>query len=214
MSAAEQRPGDPQRRAYWLKTLHRWHWISSALCLIGMLVFSVTGITLNHAAQISATPQTVTRSAQLPDALRDRLARLARDAPIDTPLPPDLVAWASNELDVQLAGRTPEWSSDELYVSLPRAGGDGWIAIDLGTGSAELESTDRGWVSYFNDLHKGRNTGPAWSWFIDLFAVACLVFCITGLFLLQLHARQRGLTWPMVGLGLLIPLLLLLLLVH
>jgi predicted 2-oxoglutarate/Fe(II)-dependent dioxygenase YbiX len=24
------------RRAYWLRTLHEWHWVSSALCLIGM----------------------------------------------------------------------------------------------------------------------------------------------------------------------------------
>ena len=47
-----------------------------------------------------------------------------------------------------------------------------------------------------------------------MFAIACLVFCITGLFLLQMHAHQRGMTWPMVGLGLLVPLLLLLLLVH
>ncbi|NTV11206.1 MAG: hypothetical protein HGA47_10590, partial [Zoogloea sp.] len=25
-------------RAGWLKTLHQWHWISSALCLLGMLL--------------------------------------------------------------------------------------------------------------------------------------------------------------------------------
>ena len=32
-----------RRRAYWLKTLHQWHWISSAICLLGMLLFAVTG---------------------------------------------------------------------------------------------------------------------------------------------------------------------------
>ena len=56
--------------------------------------------------------------------------------------------------------------------------------------------------------------GPAWGWFLDVFAVACLVFCITGLFLLHLHARQRRMTWPLVGLGLLIPLLIALILIH
>ena len=35
--------------------------------------------------------------------------------------------------------------------------------------------------------------------------MACLVFCITGLFLLHLHARQRRMTWPLVGLGLTLP---------
>ena len=38
------------------KTLLRWHWISSALCLIGMLGFAITGFTLNHAADIEAQP--------------------------------------------------------------------------------------------------------------------------------------------------------------
>ena len=32
-------------KARWLKQLHQWHWISSALCLISMVLFSVTGIT-------------------------------------------------------------------------------------------------------------------------------------------------------------------------
>jgi hypothetical protein len=214
MSVANERIGQAQRRAWWLKHLHRWHWISAALCLVGMLAFSITGITLNHASRIGASPETVTRQAQLPEALRANLANSAKEAEADAPLPLDLVAHIDDALGVSLAGRIPEWSADEIYVSMPRAGGDGWIAIDLASGAIETESTDRGWVAYFNDLHKGRNTGPAWSWFIDVFAIACLVFCLTGLILLQLHARQRGMTWPMVGLGLLVPLLLLLLLVH
>ena len=55
----------------------------------------------------------------------------------------------------------------------------------------EYESTDRGWISYLNDLHKGRHSGIAWSWFIDVFAVACLVFSVTGLLILKLHAANR-----------------------
>lgn len=93
-------------------------------------------------------------------------------------------------------------------------GGDAWLSLDRSTGAVEYERTGRGAIAYLNDLHKGRNAGPAWGWFIDVFAIACLVFCITGLFLLHLHARQRRMTWPLVGLGLLIPLLLALLLIH
>jgi hypothetical protein len=214
MSAPAPRSGDPQRRAYWLKTLHQWHWISSALCLIGMLVFSVTGITLNHASQIGAEPQVQTRTAQLPPAMLETLAASAQQIEGNAPLPPDLRDWIAQEIDVHVGAREGEWSSDEIYIALPRPGGDGWMAIDLASGAIESEETDRGWISYFNDLHKGRNAGAAWTWFIDLFAVACLVFCLTGLFLLQMHARQRSMTWPMVGAGLLAPLLLALLLVH
>ena len=78
-------------------------------------------------------------------------------------------------------GRAAEWSSDEIYVAMPRPGGDAWLRIDRASGDAEFEDTRRGWVSYLNDLHKGRNAGTAWSWFIDAFAVACLIFTLTGL---------------------------------
>jgi hypothetical protein len=63
-------------------------------------------------------------------------------------------------------------------------------------------------------LHKGRNTGAAWKWFLDLFAIATLVFCLTGLLLLVEHARRRKMTWPLVGLGLFLPFLLAVLLIH
>ena len=97
---------------------------------------------------------------------------------------------------------------------MPRPGGDAWLRVDLKEGSVEYEKTDRGWISYLNDLHKGRNTGGAWSLFIDVFAIGCLVFCITGLLILKMHAQRRPMTWPMVGLGLVLPALLVLLLVH
>ncbi|MDR6674007.1 PepSY-associated TM helix domain-containing protein [Xanthomonas sp. 1678] len=200
-----------QRRGFWLRTLHQWHWISSALCLIGMLLFAASGLTLNHAARIEAKPQVLNRTAQLPATL---LQRLGGQADGDAPLPRPVSVWLERELGLSLGRRPAEWSADEVYLALPGPGSDAWLSIDRGSGAVEYERTDRGWISYFNDLHKGRNTGPAWGWFIDLFAVACLVFCITGLFLLQLHARQRRMTWPLVGLGLLIPLLIALLLIH
>lgn len=91
----------------------------------------------------------------------------------------------------ELAGRPGEWSDGEVYVAMPRPGGDAWVSIDRTSGAITSERTDRGWVSYLNDLHKGRNAGTAWFWFIDVFAVACIVFTLTGLLLLQMHARHR-----------------------
>lgn len=209
------RKTDNTQRAYWLKTLHQWHWISSAVCLLGMLLFSVTGITLNHAAQIESRPAVTARELQLPSELK---ALVAPDAPAPSspraPLPLQVADWVDTQLAVDVRGQDAEWSDEELYVSLPRPGGDAWLRIDRESGAAEYERTDRGWISYLNDLHKGRHTGVAWSWFIDVFAVACLVFCLTGLFILKLHAANRPTTWPIVGLGLVIPLLLALLFIH
>ena len=49
-------------RSFWLKQLHSWHWISAAVSLVGMILFAVTGITLNHAAQIPAEPVKIGRA--------------------------------------------------------------------------------------------------------------------------------------------------------
>ena len=201
-----------QSRSFWLKQLHQWHWISAALSLIGMLLFAITGFTLNHAGQIEAKPRVVDRKATLP---ADLLAELAK-GPVEgkRPLPIKIETWLDKAVDADIGRREGEWSREEVYVALARPGGDAWISIDRETGAVEHEKTTRGAVSLLNDLHKGRNAGKAWGWFIDIFAGACVIFSITGLILLQFHARTRPLTWPLVAGGLVIPLLLVILFVH
>lgn len=206
------KPVDAKRRSYWLKTLHEWHWISSALCLVGILFFSITGVTLNHSAQMEASPEVIQRKAILPDELRMAIAQEGNTS--ESALPAAVRDWIARSMHVDVGARIGEWSEDEIYVSMPRAGGDAWLSIDRASGEIEYEKTDRGWISWFNDLHKGRNTGTAWAWFIDVFALACVVFSVSGFFLLQMHARQRPMTWPMVGLGLLLMVLIALLFIH
>lgn len=189
----------------------QWHWISSAICLAGMVLFSVTGITLNHSGSIEAAPVRTTETRALPADLRERLDANTSD---DAPLPAELRQWLGDELGHHVPAHAAEWSQAEVYLALPRPGGDAWLAIDRASGNVEYERTDRGTVAYLNDLHKGRNTGVAWSWFIDLFAVASLVFSLTGLFILALHARSRASVWPLVTLGAVVPAVLALLFIH
>lgn len=194
-----------------MRQLHSWHWISAAVSLAAMLFFSVTGLTLNHAASISATPHVVERQGDLaPSLLRTLQGQRAADAPL-----PVLVARAVKDaVGLDPAGRSVEWSDGEAYVALPRPGGDAWVSIDRASGRISAEITDRGWISYLNDLHKGRNSGSAWFWFIDVFAVAAILFTLTGLLLLQIHARHRRSTWPIVATGIAIPALLAIMFIH
>jgi hypothetical protein len=208
-TATEQR-----NRAFWLKHLHQWHWVSAAGCLIGLLLFSVTGFTLNHAKAIAAKPVITSAIEKLPAGMLKTLQESAAGAAEKkAALPADVAGWLREHLSVRASGEA-EWSEDEIYLSLPRPGGDAWLTIDLANGQVKHELTDRGWVSYLNDLHKGRNTGATWSLFIDVFAFAALVFAVTGLFLLKMHATHRPATWPMVGLGLVLPLLIAILFIH
>jgi hypothetical protein len=201
-----------RRRAFFISQLYQWHWISSGMCLIGMIIFALTGITLNHAGQIESRPAIVTRDGQLPPeivALLKSRAAVAKDA-----LPAEVGAWLRREMGVNVSGRDTEWSAKDIYVALPRPGGDAWLNIERGSGAVSYEVTDRGWIAYLNDLHKGRHTGAAWSWFLDVFAVATMVFCLSGLLLLQIHSKRRPATWLIVGLGFVVPVLLLVLFIH
>lgn len=202
------------KRALWLKQLHQWHWISSAICLMAMLLFSITGFTLNHAAQIESKPQVTRISSTVPAALLPELQAYAEEhADAEAPVPAKLAEWANGAFPVDIRARNAEWSEEDGYVALPRPGGDAWLRISV-SGEAEYEKTDRGWISWLNDMHKGRNTGAVWSWFIDIFAIACIVFCITGFLILKYHAANRPSTWPVIGFGIVLPIVLALLFVH
>lgn len=190
-------------RQFWLKQLHTWHWISAAVALVGMMLFAITGITLNHAAQINAEPVVVDRNAALPAPLLAQIA--AAPAASDAPLPAPVAQAVARAVGIDPQGHAGEWSDDEVYVAMPGPGTDRWVSVNRHSGAITSEKTDRGWISWANDLHKGRNTGTVWFWFIDVFALACVVFTLTGLILLQLHARHRPATWPLVALGLVIP---------
>jgi hypothetical protein len=208
MSAVVQQ----KRRNFWLRQMQKWHWISAAICLTAMLLFSITGITLNHAGQIGATPRVTTRTGTLPSPLLARITR-TRDAE-KASLPPLVSDWIETSLGVRDDRREAEWSEAEVYLSLPRPGGDAWLTIDRASGEVHYERTDRGWISYLNDLHKGRNTGPVWSLFIDVFAGACVLFASTGLVLLKFNSGRRPGTWPVVAIGVALPVILLVLFVH
>lgn len=175
--------------------MHQWHWISAGVCLAALLLFSITGVTLNHADAISAQPRVDKHEARLPEGLRAQLAgeHAAADA-----APAEITDWIEREFNLSTRDAAAEWSDEELYLSAPGPGRDAWLSIDRETGAAKSEATDRGWVAYFNDLHKGRNTGLVWMVFIDVVAAACLFFSITGLVLLVIQAKQRKSTWPLV----------------
>ena len=202
-------------KASLLKQLYQWHWISSAICLVGILLFSATGITLNHASQIEAQPTTTRQEIATPSSINLQLQQVAQQATEQKILPNNVKNWLINQQGIRLTSESQiEWSAEEVYISLPKAGGDAWARFSLADAQFEYESTSRGLVSLLNDLHKGRHTGAVWQWFIDLFAVACLIFSLTGLFILQQHARRRPMVWPLVGAGLVIPALLVVFFVH
>lgn len=188
-------------------TIRQWHWISGAITLVGMLLFAITGITLNHASAIPSEPVVVEVEGTIPDSVLVPLQRLPEG---DVLLPQSVRQYLQVEFDVDVPNELGQWDGVEFYFVEAKPGADTWIAIDSEFSEFIYESTKRGWVAYFNDLHKGRDTGLAWRIFIDAFSVVCIVFCVTGLILLFRQSSHRASTWPITTLGVLIPLVIIL----
>src|SRR5688500_2468372 len=109
-----------QTRARWLKSILPWHWISSALTLAGLLVFAITGITLNHAASIEAKPAMRSGTLDLNTEERTLLQGVAPGGGGTSQR-----AALPAALNARLQARTglgwndtaeAEWSEDEVYL--------------------------------------------------------------------------------------------------
>ncbi|MFG0264817.1 MAG: PepSY-associated TM helix domain-containing protein, partial [Rhodopirellula sp. JB055] len=78
-----------------LRMVVLWHWTSSAVCLIGMLGFAITGITLNHASQIETEPQRDSVIDDLPPEFVSLLANSTEEE--SASLPPELAEWLTEQ---------------------------------------------------------------------------------------------------------------------
>jgi hypothetical protein len=152
--------------------------------LAAVFFFSVTGITLNHPGWFFANAQ----SSQ------------SFSGAVDT-------AWVSgddvNKLDVvetlrathNVRGRLSGFEIDdsECVVVFKGPGYSADAYIDRDTGEYSLTETRAGFVAVMNDLHKGRDTGPAWSLVIDITSLLLCIASATGLILLLYIKKRRRL---------------------
>jgi uncharacterized protein len=199
-------------RSWWLHQLHLWHWLTGGASLSILLFFATTGFLLNHPGFIRGNSSAQEMSVPLPTALLPVVAGAATAG--SGPLPADLALWLTAVTGEPMQARLADYSEAEIWVDLPRPGGGGTILIDRATGDATLEITRQGWLAVAADLHKGRETGPAWALVIDLLALGSVAFALTGLALLALHAKARPATWPVTAGGFALPLILFLLFIH
>lgn len=180
---------DPTQRKRWLpqlvRSLHIW---LSMIAFGATMLFSITGLTLNHAEWFeSAEPHVVRVDGELDvGALRgepDRL-RIAEDL----------------RERHGLRGRVTQFEVDEreLFVLWKTAGYSADVIVDRDTGRYEGEVARRGFWAIVDDLHKGRDCGPVWSLVVDVAAVLLTVLSATGLWLL-LYLKKRLRTGILLG---------------
>lgn len=174
----------------------RWlHIYLSMVSFVIVLFFSVTGLTLNHADYFAGEVKTTTEKGKLNVAWVNatdtlHIAKL------------EVVEYLRKTNNIK--GELSEFRIDDAECSLsfkgPGYGAD--VFIDRATGAYELSLMRAGTVGILNDLHKGRDSGKAWAWVIDISAILMTLVSVTGLILILYIKRKRisGLTWAVIGL--------------
>ncbi|MCW8331734.1 PepSY-associated TM helix domain-containing protein [Photobacterium sp. SDRW27] len=186
----------------WARRLHIY--ISMALLLV-VLFFSVTGITLNRPEFFVTSEPTVDEVAiQLPNAL---IASGSREF---VPDEEQLVAFLTEQAeisgkpsDVEIFTEVEngELLEGEISLNYKGPGFNASVFIDLTTQEAVVEKSHYGVIAVLNDLHKGRNSGEVWKWFIDITALLMVFFVLTGVCLLfpKKKTFSTSLKWTAVG---------------
>lgn len=168
------------------RTANRWtRWIhvyASMIAFVIVLFFGITGITLNHPNwTFGDDVNTTTTTGQLS---------------IDTTLDDGSVNYLAiseyirNTYDV--SGQVDSFSdtNGQASIAYKNPGYAADLFVDMDTGEYTLTVEQQGWVAVVNDLHKGRDTGSAWKWVIDLSAGFLVLISLTGL-TMQFFLRKR-----------------------
>ena len=167
-----------------MASLSRWlHIYLSMASFAILLFFAVTGLTLNHAERFGASP----RVTQIKGKVKIDWVK-AEDTAVDKLA---IVEYLRQSHGVKGALSDFRLEEAEAEVSFKGPGYAADAFIDRETGEYELTETRSGLVAALNDLHKGRDTGGAWSWLIDVSAVLMTLVSLTGLVLIWFVKRRR-----------------------
>lgn len=179
----------PRRRLpQWVRWLHIY---LSMFAFGATFLFAVTGLTLNHAEWFEGGEPTV-------HLIEGQIDSVKLQGDVDK-------LTIAEELRAKhgLKGIVKEFSVDphECFVLWKGPGYSADVVIDRGLATYSGEVASRSWVAVIDDLHRGRDCGPVWSFLIDVAAVLLTVLSITGLWLLfYLKKRRRtGLIVAAVG---------------
>ncbi len=200
MKAVQATSPAKARFSKWMRLVHIY---SSMLVLVLLLFFAATGITLNHPDWQSALgASSAQQQLQLPDALQQ--LEWTDDALQQATQAGKIADWLRQQHQVEGAVFNFSFEPDEqlLELDFKRPAGYSNAVIELDSGQVELSTEFAGTLALFNDLHKGRYAGTSWKWLIDVTAVACLLFGLTGFYLLwrQPSRRRSGVNTAIAGL--------------
>ncbi|MBC7002672.1 PepSY-associated TM helix domain-containing protein [Photobacterium sp. BZF1] len=186
----------------WARRLHIY--VSMALLLV-VLFFSVTGITLNRPELfVKSQPTVESLTLALPNSLMNSGSRAF--VPDEQALLEFLdtnaaISGTPSAMEVFTEVEDGELLEGEIALDYKGPGYNTTVFIDLLNQQAEIEKNHYGIVAVLNDLHKGRNSGEVWKWFIDITALLMVFFVLTGVCLLLPKKKTLNTSMKWMALG-------------
>jgi uncharacterized protein len=163
--------------------LVRWlHLYTSMISLMVALFFAATGITLNH-------PEWIFGTASSEQNLTGTLPKTwLQSGKVDWLVTAETLR-SKHGLKGIVTDHREEGDEASISFRAPAYAADAFIQIKDGTYS--LKVLAQGPVAVLNDLHRGRDSGKAWAWLIDLSGGFLLLVAFTGLGLSLFMKKTR-----------------------
>ncbi len=183
----------------WCRTIHVY---LTMLGLLILLLFGITGFTINHEDWFGATTPRLHES--------------------HGPVSPELLAHNDSLLivehlrqDFHITGAMTSYDDvgDSIEVAFKEPGQLWNVEINKTTAQAQVHAEAYNFIAVLDNLHRGRYTGPAWHWVIDISALLIVLACFTGVVLWLTLPKRRQLGLAAVAIGVLGVLLIYLILV-
>lgn len=174
-----------QRRDFYRHSRYVHGWLS-AFAFLTLLFFSVTGLLLNHPERFEPTKTEQTTQLILPESVLKSIKQ--QENPSDT-----ILNYVRQQQNVVGRYQSSEVMDNEVMIRLesPAGATDIWVMAD--TGETEITQKPASTVSMLNDLHRGKNSGLAWSWLIDISAIIVIALSLVG-YILFLSIKTRLVT--------------------
>lgn len=158
--------------------------------LLVMLLFGVTGFTINHEEWFGATTPRVTDfEGQTPTEL------IAKNDALR------IVEHLRSTFHVTGAMTDYDETPELLSIAFKQPGQTWEIEIEKSAGKTIVHTEAFNFAAVINNLHRGRYSGAAWRWVIDLTSLLIVLACATGIVLWLALPRRRTLGLIALGLG-------------
>ena len=162
----------------------RWlHIYVSMTSFVIVLFFAITGWTLNHPDKFGG----LERHRQAAGSIDTKLTNTGGVEPAK----PEIVE--ALQRDQRVGGALSDFRVDDEMISVAFKG-PGYMAdanVDRRSGKYEFSESHLGPIAVLNDLHKGRDTGGAWKFLIDVSAGLLTFISLSGLVLLYFIHKHR-----------------------